>query len=56
MAINPHPGRILQALDRVQDLLDAEFDDLTPPDRIFVLDQLSYTHHEMFSMRVKEGR
>ena len=35
-----HPGRCVQALERIEEVLRAEFDDLTPPDCVFVLSQL----------------
>ena len=42
-----HPGRCVQALERIQEVLRAEFDDLAPPDCVFVLSQLLWAYHEI---------
>jgi hypothetical protein len=48
-----HPGRCVQALERIQEVLRAEFDDLEPPDCVFVLSQLLWCFHEATDRSLK---
>jgi hypothetical protein len=51
-----HPGRCVQALERIQEVLRAEFDDLEPPDCVFVLSQLLWSFHEATDRRLKGAK
>ena len=51
--MNQHPRRIIQACDRVTDVLMNEFDDLSPPDVHFILSILATTYVEAFTSKVK---
>jgi hypothetical protein len=51
-----HPGRCVQALERIQEVLRAEFDDLTPPDCVFVLSQLLWAFHEITDKSLKGAK
>jgi len=51
-----HPGRCVQALERIQEVLRAEFDDLTPPDCVFVLSQLLWSFHEATDKSLKGAK
>jgi hypothetical protein len=51
-----HPGRCVQALERIQEVLRAEFDDLEPPDCVFVLSQLLWSFHEATDRSLKGAK
>jgi hypothetical protein len=51
-----HPGRCVQALERIQDVLRAEFDDLEPPDCVFVLSQLLWCFHQATDRSLKGAK
>lgn len=53
-AMKEHPGRCLQAMNRVASVIRIEFDDLTPPDAIFVLNMLLFTYLETGHKRINE--
>jgi hypothetical protein len=48
-----HPGRCVQAIERIQEVLRAEFDDLEPPDCVFVLSHLLWSFHEATDKSLK---
>lgn len=54
--MNPHPGRILQAMRRIQEVLVAEFDDLQPPDLIMIFQWLSWTYLEKANSMIFKDR
>ena len=43
-----HPGRCLQAIHRIMEVLKVEFDDLSPPDKVFVLSQVIWQYNRAF--------
>jgi len=43
-------------LERIQEVLKAEFDDLEPPDCVFVLSQLLWTFHEAADRSLKGAK
>jgi hypothetical protein len=51
-----HPGRCVQALERIQEVLRVEFDDLAPPDCVFVLSQLLWAFHEITDRSLKGAK
>ena len=51
-----HPGRYVHALERIQEVLKAEFDDLTPPDCVFVLSHLLWFFHEITAASLKGAK
>jgi hypothetical protein len=51
-----HPGRCVQALERIQEVLRAEFDDLAPPDCVFVLSQLLWAFTRSQTGALKEQK
>ena len=51
-----HPGRCVQAIERIQEVLRAEFDDLEPPDCVFVLSQLLWSFHEATDRSLKGAK
>jgi hypothetical protein len=50
------PRRLVQAADRITEVLMTEFDDLNPASTVFVLSQLLWTHHDAFSIAMKFNR
>src|SRR5688572_25847918 len=44
------PRRIIQACDRMAEVLSAEFSDLSPADGAFVFGQLVHAHHTYFGL------
>jgi hypothetical protein len=56
MNMRSHPGRCVQALERIQEVLRAEFDDLGPPDCVFVLSQLLWCFHEAADRSLKGAK
>jgi hypothetical protein len=43
-------------LERIQEVLRAEFDDLAPPDCVFVLSQLLWAFHEITDRSLKGAK
>lgn len=44
MSIAEHPSRILSACNRIVEILHVEFNDLTPPDKHYVMSILADTY------------
>ena len=46
MSNREHSGRCVQAINRLTEVLHVEFDDLAPPDKVFVLSQALWQWHK----------